>query len=77
MCIWAYSGESNATVTALGGSGKFSDVVVDELSSRRLHDTPSVGGGIVRLAFAECYTLCHCELSDKVSEIGYACMWGY
>jgi len=41
------SGKGNATVAALGGGGKFSDVVVDELSSWCLYDTPSVGGSVV------------------------------
>ena len=61
----AHSRESDATVTALRSGGKFSDVVIDELSSWCLHDTPSVGGCIVRLAFAECDTLSHCKLNDK------------
>jgi len=62
ILAWSQSGnsrESNATVAALGGGGKFSDVVVNKLSSWRLHDTPSVGGSVVRLAFAECDTLGH------------------
>ena len=72
MGIWTHSGKSNATVTALGGGGKFPDVVVDELASRCLHDTPSVRGGIVWLAFAECNTLGHCALGNKASEM----TWG-
>jgi len=62
ILAWSQSGnpgKSNATVTALGGSGKFSDVVVDELPSWRLHDTPSVGSCVVWLAFAKCDTLGH------------------
>lgn len=43
-------------------------MVVDELSSWCLYDTPSVGGGVVRLAFAECNTLGHWELDDNASE---------
>lgn len=62
--IWAYSRKSNATITALGGSGKFSDVVVDELASWGLHDTPSVGSSVVWLAFAERNTLGHCVLDN-------------
>jgi hypothetical protein len=67
--FWTYSRKCNATITALGGSCQFSDVVVDELSSRRLHDTPSVGGGVVWLAFAEGNTLSHCVLGDRASEM--------
>jgi len=47
MYVETYSGKGNATVAALGGGGKFSDVVVDELSSWCLYDTPSVGGSVV------------------------------
>jgi len=53
------SGKSNSAVATLRGRGKFSDVVVDELSSWCLHDAPSVGGGVVWLAFAKCNTLGH------------------
>jgi len=62
VLAWSQSrdpGKSNATVTTLGGGGKFSDVVVDEFSSRCLHDTPSVGGSVVWLTFTECNTLSH------------------
>ena len=69
MISCTYSGKSNATVAALGGSGKFSDVVVDKLSSWRLHYTPSVGRGVVWLTFAKCDALCHCVLDDEVDEI--------
>ena len=51
MRFRTYSGESNATVATLGGGGKFSDVVVDEFSPWCLHNTSSIGGGVVRLAF--------------------------
>ena len=44
-------------------------MVVDELSSRCLHDTPSVGGGVVWLAFAERNTLGHCALDDGTGEM--------
>jgi len=69
MFFCTYPRECNATVATLRGSGEFSDVVVDELSSRCLHDTPSVGGGVVWLAFAERNTLGHCALDDGISEI--------
>ena len=44
-------------------------MVVDELSSRRLHDAPSVGSGVVWLALAEGNTLGHCMLGDGASEM--------
>ena len=72
MRFCTYSGKRNATVTALRGGSEFSDVVIDELSSRCLHDTPSVGGGVVWLAFAERNTLGHCVLNDKAGET----VWG-
>ena len=43
-------------------------MVVDELSSWCLYDTPSVGGGVVWLAFAECNTLGHCVLDGETGE---------
>jgi hypothetical protein len=47
-------------------------VVVDKPSSWRLYDTPSVGGGVVWLTFAECNTLGHLVLDGNVSEMIWA-----
>ena len=80
ICFCNYPGKCNATVAALRGSGEFSDVVVDELSSRCLHDPPSVGGGVVWLAFAERNTLSHCALDDEADEMiwnALRCVGGY
>jgi len=62
ILAWSQSGnpgKSNATVTTLGGSGKFSDLVVNEFPSWRLYDAPSVGSCVIRLAFAKRDTLGH------------------
>ena len=55
----AYTGESDTTVTALGGGGELFQVVVDKLATGGLHHTSAVGGGVVRRALAEGDTLGH------------------
>ena len=55
-----YTRQRNATVSALGCGRKFSDVVVNKLATRRLHNPSAVGGSIVRVTLAECDTLGHC-----------------
>jgi len=63
ILAWSQSGnpgKCNTTVTAFGGSGKFSDVMINELPSWGLHDAPSVGSCVVWLALAKCDTLGHC-----------------
>ena len=55
----AYTGESDTTVTALGGSSELFEVVVDKLATRCLHHTPTVGRGVVGGALAEGDALGH------------------
>ena len=55
----AYTGESDTTVTALGGSRELFEVVVDKLAARRLHHTTAVRRGVVGSALADCDALGH------------------
>ena len=55
----AYTGESDTTVTELGGSSKLFDVVVDELATRGLDHPSAVRGGIVRSTLADGDALGH------------------
>ena len=64
----AYTGESDTTVTALGGSSKLFDVVVDELATRGLDHPSTVRGGVVGSPLAESNTLGHC--CDYIKKIG-------
>ena len=54
-----YTRELDAAVTALGGSGKLFQVVVDKLATRSLHNPSAVGSGVVRRALAEGDALGH------------------
>ena len=54
-----YTRESDATVTALGCSSGLLEVLVDELSTRRLYDAPPVRGGVVGITLADCNALGH------------------
>lgn len=54
-----YARESDTTITALGGCSRLLDVVVDEPAAWRLDDASAVGGGVVRIALAQCHTLGH------------------
>lgn len=55
-----HTGEGNAAVTALGGSGELLEVVVDKLATGCLYNPPAVGGGVVGSALAESDALGHC-----------------
>lgn len=55
-----YTRQRDATVSALGCGRKLFDVVVNELATRCLHNPSAVGGGVIRVALAECDTLGHC-----------------
>ena len=54
--------EFASAVAALGCGGELFNVVVAEDTAGRLDDAAAVGGGVVRLAFAESNTLGHWEL---------------
>ena len=59
MSSCTHAGQRNATVTALGGSCRILDVVVDQLAAGRLDDTTAVRGRVVRVALAERDALGH------------------
>jgi len=50
----------NSTITTLGLRGELFEVVVNEFAAWCFDDTAAVGGGVVGLAFAKSYPLCHC-----------------
>jgi len=50
----------NSTITTLGLRGELFEVVVDEFAAWGFDDTTAVGGGVIGLALAKSYPLCHC-----------------
>ena len=62
-----YTGECNTAVTALGGSRKLFEVVVDKLATWCLHDPSAGGGGVVGSALAERDALGHWYCRSMVS----------
>ena len=55
----AHAGEIYAAVAALWRRSRLFQMVVDELAARCLDDAASVRGRVVRLAFAQRYSLGH------------------
>lgn len=58
-CLGTYTGEGDTAVTALGSSASLLQVVVHQLATRGLDDTPLVRGGVVGGALADGDSLGH------------------
>lgn len=68
-----YTGQRDATVSALGCGRKLFDVVVNKLATRRLHNPSAVGGGVVGVALAEGDTLGHCGCYQRTEPKSAQC----
>lgn len=60
ILINTYTWEGNTAVSTFGCSGELTDVVVDELATRSLHNPSAVGSSVVWVALAESNALGHC-----------------